>query len=139
MNKRGLWILDSQLFYVIVILLAGVAFMLIPLLVDSLVSVRYEYPPRVEGYLSAQRFERCFGYPIEWEAFTQARLDQCYPVPQKGKILAHKVHLEAGEQRTLATKNWDPAQSFRMIEWQVPVLKNGEIVHGKIRVEVQNE
>lgn len=137
MNKCGLWILDSQIWYVITIMLAGIAFFLLPLFVSSLISMKYEYPRGVEEYLVSQRFNNCFGDPIEWNAFTQEKLDHCYPVAEKSSTFAYKVTLQAEGELSYTTKNWNNAISTKKKVLPVKVFKNNQIIGGQLSIEVQ--
>ena len=138
MNRNGGWIFDSQLFYVCIIIVLGFAFAGLMIAIQFYRTAEFEFPEGVESYLVSQRFLRCFGESgiINYDKFTQAHLDICYPVDKTQKYFAYTLTLD--NQLVLKTANWDDSRvSSAGRRALAKIKRSNQITEGMLLIEVQ--
>jgi len=143
MNKRGEEIHTEKTVWILMFaFVPGILFLAFAFITSTYIGSVYSFPEGLRSIVITERFEPCFGEKntIELSRFTQAQLNECYPVKAESNAIALRMSLTLDQQpHTYTTQNWKNERvTDRIITRTINVLDNG-IKTGTLRIEVQNE
>ena len=138
MNRKAAFILDSEIFYVLTLILVGILFTVLALIMRSATAPVTDYPEGLEDYFVQQRLFECFrrqpDLAIAWDDATKENLARCAD-PKFGAKVTLKSNTLTKE---LTTEKWNPSKVTREQRHAMRIEQNGIVSDGTVTVEMHD-